>query len=261
MAKKLTRSRRIQQQQQQQFQTDETNSANNSKSSNCNKYSSSTNKKIYPKSRKQEEALESLYNNTLTILTGPPGTAKTLLAAFVAVEMLEARTIDKIYYSKPIVKIPSVEGIGFLPGTVDEKTSQHLAPLLDALRVFMAPQKIEYLISPSKKIIEFVPIDVLRGRSLNNCFIIADEVQNTVPEVVFTILTRLGSNSSISLLGDIVQRDLATRFGRDGLSDFIHRTKLYGLSDYAQVEFDADDCFRSEFVKKIIYCYRDLYEV
>lgn len=212
---------------------------------------------IQPMNESQRVALESLRSKTLTILTGPPGTAKTLLSIFVACERLQRRQIDKIYYVKPIVDVPGERGIGFLPGKEDEKLAPHLASLRDALGVFMAKGKADYLID--KKIIEFLPIDHLRGRSLHRCMIVADEMQNATAHSVLTILTRLGENSYISLMGDIVQRDLSQRYGSEGLTDALHR--LGHLSEYVgHVQFNVKDIVRSGFVKSVIQSYSDLYE-
>lgn len=214
------------------------------------------NKIIFPRNQHQEDALDSLRKNTLTILTGAPGTAKSMLSVYVACELLENREIDKIYYVKPIVDIPGNVGLGFLPGDVKEKILPHIAPVRDSLEVFMSKSKADYLIS--KEIIEFLPIEHLRGRSLNNCMVIADEVQNTTTHTIFTILTRIGSNSKIALLGDIIQRDLSSSFGQDGLSDVIKRLKRN--PDVGHVNFDFEDICRSGFVKSVIYSYADLYE-
>lgn len=211
---------------------------------------------IQPMNESQRQALEYLREKTLTILTGPPGTAKTLLSIFVACERLQRRQIDHIYYVKPIVDVPGERGIGFLPGKEDEKLAPHLASLRDALGVFMAKGKADYLLD--KKIIEFLPIEHLRGRSLHRCMIIADEMQNATTHSVLTILTRLGEGSFISLVGDTVQRDLAERYGQDGLTDAERR--LGHLSEHVgHVRFGMDDIVRSDFVRAVIRSYSDLY--
>lgn len=211
---------------------------------------------IHPMNESQREALDHLRNKTLTVLTGPPGTAKTLLSVFIACEKLQRRQIDKIYYIKPIVDTPGEKGIGYLPGSEMEKLEPHVASLRDALSVFMAKGKADYLID--KKIIEFLPIEHLRGRSLHRCMIIADEMQNATSHSVLTILSRLGDHSTIALLGDVIQRDLANRYGKDGLSDA--RSRLAHLEDFVGcVEFGMDDIVRSEFVREVIKSYRDLY--
>lgn len=241
---KLTRRQKLQAKQAQQFVTD-----------GIPERRFFENKRLFARNNAQEDALASLRENTLTILTGAPGTSKTLLSVYVAVEMLEDRQIDKIYYVKPIVDVVGEQGLGFLPGEVKDKIAPHIAPVKDALAVFMPPSKADYLIE--KKLIEFVPIEHLRGRSLNNCFVIADEMQNAIPASVLTILTRLGSNSKVSLIGDIVQRDLSGKFGGDGLSDAIKR--LCGLSDVGYIQFGFEDICRSGFVRSVIYRYADLY--
>lgn len=211
-------------------------------------------KGLQPMNTNQQIALESLRNQTLTILTGPPGTAKTLLSVYVACERLQRRLIDKIYYIKPIVDTPGEKGIGYLPGTEMEKLEPHIASLRDSLAVFMAKGKADYLID--KKTIEFLPIEHLRGRSLNRCAIIADEMQNATAHSVLTILTRVGENTTVALIGDAIQRDLANRFGKDGLSDA--KRRLESLAGC--VEFGFDDIVRSEFVRGVIQAYSDLYE-
>jgi phosphate starvation-inducible PhoH-like protein len=214
-------------------------------------------RRIHPMNDNQSIALEYLRSKTLTILTGPPGTAKTLLSVYVACEKLQKREIDKIYYIKPIVDVPGERGIGYLPGDKTEKLEPYFASLKDSLCVFMSKGKSDYLID--KKIIEFVPIDFLRGRSLDRCFIIADEMQNASTHSVLTILTRLGNNSFISLMGDVVQRDLSMKYGSDGLSDALSR--LSRLTDnVGHVTFTTDDIVRSGFVKDVILSYSDLYQ-
>ena len=210
---------------------------------------------IMPRNPSQVDALNYLKTKTLTILTGPPGTAKTLLSTYAACQALQKREIDKIYYVKPIVDVVGEQGLGFLPGEVDEKTAPHIAPLKDALSVFMPKGKADYLIE--KKIIEFVPLEHLRGRSLAKCFVIADEMQNAIPHSVLTVLTRLGVDSKVALLGDVVQRDLDGKFGRDGLSDAAKR--LSKMNEVGHVEFSFNEIVRSGFVRSVIREYADLY--
>lgn len=213
------------------------------------------NKVLMPRNPNQVDAMRYLRTRTLTLLSGPPGTAKTLLATYVACEKLQKREIDKIYYVKPIVNVPGEQGLGFLPGNLDEKIAPHISPVRDALEVFMPKGKAEYLLS--KNHIEFLPIEHLRGRSLHRCMIIADEMQNATTSSLMTILTRLGDGSNIAVLGDVVQRDLANRFGENGLSDAMKRLKF--LPGVGHVEFGFRDIVRSEFVQSIIRAYADLY--
>jgi len=218
-------------------------------------YKSEQPRQITPLNKSQADALDSLRSNTLSILTGPPGTAKTLLSVYVGCELLSKRAIDRVYYVKPVVQVTGEAGLGFLPGDLNDKVAPHIAPLRDALEVFMPRGKAEYLLS--KKVIEFLPIEHLRGRSLNRCMVIADEMQNATTHSVMTVLTRLGSDSKVALLGDVVQRDLDGRFGRDGLSDA--RRRLSANPDVGAVEFGFDDIVRSDFVRNVIQSYSDLY--
>lgn len=213
------------------------------------------NRILMPRNPNQVDAMRYLRTKVLTLLSGPPGTAKTLLATYVACEKLQKREVDKIYYVKPVVSVPGEQGLGFLPGNLDEKIAPHISPVRDALEVFMSKGKAEYLLS--KKYIEFLPIEHLRGRSLNRCVVIADEMQNATTHSLMTILTRLGDSSSVAVLGDVVQRDLANRFGGDGLSDAIKRLK--DMPDVGSVEFGFDDIERSSFVQSVIRAYSDLY--
>lgn len=210
---------------------------------------------LQPMNPSQVDAMRYLRTKTLTILTGPPGTAKTLLPTYIACEKLSKREIEKIYYVKPVVATPGEQGLGFLPGTLDEKVAPHIMPIRDSLAVFMPKGKADYLIE--KKIIEFLPIEHLRGRSLHRCMVIADEMQNATPHSVLTILTRLGDSSNVALIGDVVQRDLGDRFGKDGLSDAVRR--LGTKSSVGHVDFGFEEIVRSAFVESVIRSYADLY--
>jgi len=212
-------------------------------------------KPLLPRNPNQVDAMRYLRTKTLTLLSGPPGTAKTLLATYIACEKLAKREIDKIYYVKPVVDVPGEQGLGFLPGNLDEKVAPHVAPIRDALEVFMPKGKAEYMLA--KKHVEFLPIDHLRGRSLHRCVVIADEMQNATTHSLLTILTRLGEGSSIAVLGDVVQRDLGNRFGKDGLSDALNRLRF--LPEVGHVEFGFEDIERSPFVRSVIKAYADLY--
>lgn len=211
---------------------------------------------ICPKNHNQRRALDSLQDNHLTIMTGPPGTAKTFLATYIAIKLYKQGAINKIYYVKPIVNVYGDNGVGFLKGDIDEKTLPHLGPVIDSLNQLMGGGHAKALIDQKK--IEFLPLEVLRGRSLTDAFIIADEMQNTTPESVFTILTRMGNGTKVALCGDAVQRDLDGRFGKSGLVDAMHR--LRGLDHCDHIHFTVADIVRHGFVKDVVMRYMDWYD-
>lgn len=207
---------------------------------------------IHPRNPRQKAALESLDRNTLTILTGPPGTAKTLLSVYYAVRLYKSRAIEKIYYTKPIVPSEGDGGLGFLKGDINEKVLPHIAPVKDALQEILGEGHANSLIDQQK--IEFLPFEHLRGRSLNDAFIIADEMQNACPQATYAALTRLGRNTKLALCGDLVQRDLSYKFGRSGLEDVLD--KLTTMAEVGHVHFDVEDITRSPFVREIVKRYR-----
>lgn len=211
---------------------------------------------IHPRNQRQKEALDSLFNNTLTILTGAPGTAKTFLSVYAAYRLLEHREIDQIYYVKPAVDIVGERGHGFRKGDDMDKFRPHLAPVLDSLLTFMPKGKANYIIDNG--VVEFLPLEDLLGRSLANAFVIADEMQNATTKSVFTVLTRLAQNSRMALLGDTAQRHLDTHYGISGLADAVHR--LRGLPGSKHIEFSVEDIVRHRFVRDVIYRYLDYYE-
>lgn len=211
---------------------------------------------VCPKNDRQRNALDSLFTNHLTIMTGPPGTAKTFLATYAALKFYRNGQIDKIYYVKPIVDVYGDNGIGYLKGDIDDKTLPHIGPVIDSLSALMGEGHARALIDQKK--IEFLPLEVLRGRSLGNAFIIADEMQNATPESVFTVLTRMGQNSRVALCGDAVQRDLDGRFGKSGLVDAMHR--LRNLEGVEHIHFKVNDIVRHGFVRDVVMRYVDWYD-
>lgn len=211
---------------------------------------------ICPKNHNQRRALDSLQDNHLTIMTGPPGTAKTFLSVYTAIKLYKQGQIDHIYYVKPIVDVFGDNGVGFLKGDINDKTLPHLGPIIDSLNQLMGEGHAKALVDQKK--IEFLPLEILRGRSLHRAFIIADEMQNATPESVFTILTRMSHGTKVALCGDVVQRDLDGRFGQSGLADAMYR--LQGLDCCDHIQFSVSDIVRHGFVKDIVLRYIDWYD-
>jgi phosphate starvation-inducible PhoH-like protein len=195
---------------------------------------------IFPKTPGQQRLVESIAQNSITICTAPAGSGKTLLTLYEAVMMQKKQSIREILYTKPIVDFPSLQGIGFLPGEADEKLAPLLWPVKDNLKVFCGDAMQEYLLR--KKKIEPILLQDLRGRSLNDTFLIADEMQNATPQVVEMILTRIGDRAKIVIMGDYHQKDSKDKF-YDGLSDAVFRLK--DLPEVGIVEMGWEDVVRS----------------
>lgn len=159
-------------------------------------------------SDKQKELFDGIQNNIITTVTGPPGTSKTFSACHAAVEALRKGVIKKIYLVKPLET--SGENVGFLKGTLSEKVEPYLASFLDNLYEMMLPSDVSAAMLSG--VIEFVPIAFMRGRTLKDCYIIADELQNCDVKQLMTLVTRMGKNTKMILLGDSSQNDINKRF-------------------------------------------------
>lgn len=210
---------------------------------------------LHPRNEKQQEYLQAIDDYPIVIATGCPGTAKSLLAIYKAVEYLDKRKIEKIYLIKPTAKVAGETDLGSLPGTLEEKVCPYLQSLKDSLLVFMSPGRADYILE--KKIIEFLPLAYLRGRTLSRAFVIGDEMQNLTSHSAFTLLSRIGEDTKVVLNGDVAQRDLKASFGKDGLTDVVDRLRHTELVHH--VEFGFEHIERSEIAKQVILAYRDLY--
>lgn len=206
---------------------------------------------LTPRNQNQKDFQQSLHNNLVTIATGPAGTGKTLLAINFALAGLSAKSYDKIIYIRPDVAVDHQRGRGSLPGEKFEKSLPLLAPLLDNLNVFCQDGLKKYLLE--KELIEYVYLEDVRGRSLNDSFIIFDESQNSTIEQFKTILTRTGSGSTLAILGDLNQVDVSTLRYNNGLSDSINR--LLGLKNVGIINFTVEDIVRSPILKHILRRY------
>jgi phosphate starvation-inducible PhoH-like protein len=203
---------------------------------------------IYPKTDGQLKLLKALEKNDVVFAIGPAGTGKTYLSVAQAVANLEEGRIKKIILSRPAVE--AGESLGFLPGDFKEKVDPYLKPLYDALEEMMAKEKLIKLIDT--EVIEVVPLAFMRGRTLNNAYVILDEAQNSTFTQMKMFLTRLGRNTKSIITGDITQIDLANKKDSGLLSSMKILRKINGISF---VEMRKDDVVRHELVKEIIDAY------
>ena len=205
-------------------------------------------KTIRPKTANQKLYVDAIEENTITFGIGPAGTGKTYLAMAKAVAALQAKQVNRIILSRPAVE--AGEKLGFLPGTLSEKIDPYLRPLFDALHDMIDGDSIPRLIQSG--IIEVAPLAFMRGRTLNDAFIILDEAQNTTPEQMKMFLTRLGFGSKMVITGDITQNDLPNG-QRSGLA--IIRSILEGVADISFMELTAEDVVRHRLIGDIVKAY------
>ena len=203
---------------------------------------------------RQEELWNSLKKNTVTLAHGCAGTGKTLIALHYGLFGVAQGTFDKVYYVRSDVGVEFQRGRGALPGDLSEKIAPLIAPVLDNLPCIMHSHGAsEYLLK--KKIIEPVLLEDIRGRSLNEAFIIVDEAQNFLPSQIKTVLTRVGKDSKILLIGDTKQTDMEVFRRENGLVDAIQR--LRQLSEVGTVEFHKEDIVRNSVIAHILDRYDD----
>jgi len=210
----------------------------------------STKKNVMPKSFNQKKYIEAMQNHDLVFAIGPAGTGKTYLAMAMALSALTNRTISRIILTRPAVE--AGEKLGFLPGDLLEKVNPYLRPLYDALYDLVELDKASKFME--KGLIEIAPIAFMRGRTLNDSFVILDEAQNTTSEQMKMFLTRLGFNSKAVVTGDVTQIDLPT--GKtSGLKEAVDI--LSHIEDIAFLYFNEHDVVRHPLVKKIIRAYEE----
>jgi phosphate starvation-inducible PhoH-like protein len=205
-------------------------------------------KTIRPKTSNQKKYVDAIDKHTVTFGIGPAGTGKTYLAMAKAVQALQAKQVNRIILTRPAVE--AGERLGFLPGTLHEKIDPYLRPLFDALHDMLDPEAIPRLMSSGT--IEVAPLAYMRGRTLNDSFIILDEAQNTSPEQMKMFLTRLGFSSKMVVTGDITQIDLPTH-QESGLS--IVRDILEGIDDISFMDLTSEDVVRHRLVSEIVDAY------
>ena len=205
-------------------------------------------KTIRPKTLNQKRYVDAIDEHTIVFGIGPAGTGKTYLAVAKAVQALQSKQINRIILTRPAVE--AGERLGFLPGTLSEKIDPYLRPLYDALHDMIEPDKIPRLMTSG--VIEVAPLAYMRGRTLNDAFIILDEAQNTTPEQMKMFLTRLGFNSTMVVTGDVTQVDLPGGV-RSGLS--IVQEILSGVDDIAFCRLYSQDVVRHRLVGRIVDAY------
>jgi phosphate starvation-inducible PhoH-like protein len=203
---------------------------------------------IRPKTANQKRYVEAIEDHTITFGIGPAGTGKTYLAMAKAVAALQSKKVNRIVLTRPAVE--AGENLGFLPGTLSEKIDPYLRPLFDALHDMIDIDSIPRLMQSG--IIEVAPLAYMRGRTLNDAFVILDEAQNTTPEQMKMFLTRLGFGSKMVITGDVTQVDLPNA-QKSGLK--VVREILKDIDDIAFLELTAEDVVRHRLIGDIVKAY------
>ncbi|MDW3209276.1 MAG: PhoH family protein [Reichenbachiella sp.] len=204
--------------------------------------------KIAPKSKNQKKLVEAVRKKDLVFAIGPAGTGKTYISVALAVKALKDRDVKKIIITRPAVE--AGENLGFLPGDLKEKIDPYLRPIYDALHDMVPGEKLRYYMENG--VIEIAPLAYMRGRTLNDAFILLDEAQNTTPMQIKMFLTRMGPNSKVIVTGDMSQIDLPTK-QKSGLAESLKILK--NIKDIGFIELDGKDVIRHKLVRSIIEAY------
>jgi phosphate starvation-inducible protein PhoH and related proteins len=206
------------------------------------------NTRVAPKTLNQKRYVDSIRTHTVTFGIGPAGTGKTFLAVAMAAAALSRREVNRIILTRPAVE--AGERLGFLPGDMMAKVDPYLRPLFDALHDMLDPAKVAQHLD--RGVIEIAPLAFMRGRTLNDSFVILDEAQNTSPEQMKMFLTRLGFGSKVVVTGDITQIDLP----RDQRSGLVQVGEILdAVDDIAFVRFGGEDVVRHQLVQRIVEAY------
>jgi phosphate starvation-inducible PhoH-like protein len=206
--------------------------------------------KVAPKTVNQKRYVDSIRSNTITFGIGPAGTGKTFLAVALAAAALSRREVNRIILTRPAVE--AGERLGFLPGDLMAKVDPYLRPLFDALHDMLEPDRVSQHLE--RGVIEVAPLAFMRGRSLNDSFIILDEAQNTSPEQMKMFLTRLGFNSKMVVTGDITQIDLP----RDQVPGLVMVSDVLKHVDGIEfIRFGEEDVVRHKLVQRIVAAYNE----
>ncbi|MCF2556634.1 MAG: PhoH family protein [Bacteroidales bacterium] len=203
---------------------------------------------VRPKTLGQKAYLKAIQKNSITFGVGPAGTGKTYLAVAMAVKAFKSKDVERIILTRPAVE--AGEKLGFLPGDLQDKVDPYLRPLYDGLFDMLGAESFQKLLE--KQIIEVAPLAYMRGRTLDNAFIILDEAQNTSPEQMKMFLTRMGTGSKVVVTGDVTQIDLPDK-SRSGLVDALRVLK--GIEGIERIFFTEKDVVRHRLVQEIVKAY------
>lgn len=209
---------------------------------------------VIPKNDNQQEYNKALYsmNNQIIFALGPAGTGKTMLACYAAITGYNDGTYKKIVLTRPVVSVE--EDIGYLPGTLEEKMDPWTRPIMDIFSEFYTQSDMNYMIK--EKIIEISPLAYMRGRTFKDAFIIADEMQNSTPNQMKMLLTRIGEGSKMIVTGDLMQHD--RKYADNGLKDISNRLDNKNHKRIKVIKFVSKDVERSQIVKDVLHIYGDM---
>lgn len=204
-----------------------------------------------PRNYPQKKLLNYLKSPSYRIIvaSGPAGTGKTLFSVEEGLKKFIEGKVEKIVFTRPSVSVD--EKLGFLPGTLEDKMAPWVRPIFDIIHNFITPKNLEKLIED--KIFEICPLGYMRGRTFKNCWIVADEMQNSTIAQMKMLLTRIGENSKLVITGDLEQNDL---FGKNGLDDFLDKIRGRRSNSINSVEFKDQDIEREEVVKEVLDIYK-----
>lgn len=199
----------------------------------------------------QEEYVNTLKNisKKIIMVSGPAGTGKTLFATEFGIKNFLLGSYEKLIFTRPSVTVD--EELGYLPGTLEQKIEPYIRPIYDILYKFMTPNEVKQLIED--KIIEIAPLGYMRGRTFKNCWIVADEMQNSTISQMKMLLTRIGENTRMVITGDLEQHDRGEE--TNGLEDFLNKFKGKRSSSIQNIEFDKNDIQREDIIREVLDIY------
>ena len=210
------------------------------------------NKFSKPRNNSQKKLLNYLENPEykIVVASGPAGTGKTLFSIEEGIKNFILENCEKIILTRPAVSVD--EDLGYLPGTLEEKMYPWVRPIYDVLYNFISPKEVDNLIN--EKLIEISPLGFMRGRTFKNCWIIADEMQNSTPAQMKMLLTRIGENTRLIITGDLEQNDIKNDI--NGLEDFLNKIKNKRSDSISSIEFDKSDIERENVVREVLDLYK-----